>query len=84
MSWHVDWISVAEDQLADNWVQAPDRRAVTAAEAAIQNLLARDPLGQGAAVSEGLRKLTVVPLTVYYEVKPTQNIVEVQAVASTP
>ncbi len=27
----VDWTSVAEDQLADIWVQALDRKAVTAA-----------------------------------------------------
>jgi hypothetical protein len=84
MNWYVDWVSVAEDQLADIWVLAPDRQAVTAAEAAIQNLLTRDPLGRGTAVSEGLRKLTVVPLTVYYEVDSVQRTVEVQAVAYTP
>jgi hypothetical protein len=60
----VEYTSVAEDQLADVWVQAPDRQAVTAAEAHIHQSLARDPLGQGVAVAEGLHKLTVAPLTV--------------------
>jgi hypothetical protein len=80
----VDWTSVAEDQLADIWVQAPDRRAVTAAEATVQNILSRDPLGHGTDVSEDLRKLTVPPLTVYYDVMQTQRVVEVQTVAFTP
>ena len=57
---------------------------LNAAEAAIQGTLARDPLGQGTDVGEGLRKLTVAPLTVYYEVRAAQGFVEVQAVAYTP
>jgi hypothetical protein len=80
----VEWTSAAEDQLANIWVQAHDRRAVNVAEAAIQGTLARDPLGQGTPVAEGLRKLTVAPLTVYYEVRAAQSVVEVQAIAYTP
>jgi hypothetical protein len=80
----VDWSSVAEDQLTDIWLQASDRRAVTVAEATIHNLLERDPLGHGINVSEDLRKLTVAPLTVYYEVSTAQKVVDVQAVAFTP
>ena len=80
----VAYTSVAEDQLTDIWVQAPDRQAVTAAEAEINKRLGRDPLGQGEAVAEGLRKLAVTPLTVYYQVDQAQRVVEVQAVAHTP
>jgi plasmid stabilization system protein ParE len=82
--WTVESTSIAEDQLSDIWLHAPDQRAVTAAQAAIDRMLARDPLAYGKEVREGLRKLTVLPLTVYYEVRPAQQVVEIQAVAYTP
>ena len=47
-------------------------------------MLTRDPLGQGKEASEGLWKLTVKPLTVYYVPDSAQRSVEVQAVAYTP
>jgi hypothetical protein len=81
--WTVESTSIAEDQLAEIWLHAPDQRAVTAAQAAIERTLARDPLAHGQEVREGLRKLTVAPLTVYYEVRPAQKVVEIQAVAYT-
>ena len=84
MNYTVEWTSVAENQLADIWAQAPDRAAVTAADAAIHRVLQRHPLTQGTDVSEGLRKLRVPPLTVYYQVNQAQQIVEVQAVTYAP
>jgi plasmid stabilization system protein ParE len=80
----VEWTSTAEDQLTDIWMQATDPGAVTKATAAIDALLARNPLGHGSAVQEGLRKITIAPLTVYYQVHPTQPLVEVEAAAYTP
>ena len=82
--WLVDWTPIAENQLADIWLHAPDRATVTAAEDAIERMLARDPLGHGREVLEGLWKLTVKPLTVYYVPDAAQGTVEVQAVAYTP
>jgi plasmid stabilization system protein ParE len=80
----VEWTSTAEDQLAEIWLQASDPQAVTTAQATIDGMLARNPLGHGVEVQEGLRKITVPPLTVYYEVNATQRVVEVSGVACTP
>jgi plasmid stabilization system protein ParE len=80
----VEWTSTAEDQLTDIWLQAPDPAEVTKATAAIDGMLARNPLHHGVEVREGLRKITVSPLTVFYEVHPTRPVVEVGAVAHTP
>ena len=74
------WLPAAEDELADLWVAAPDRQAVTAAQAAIDRMLARDPLGLGTAVAEGLLKITVDPLTAYYEVDAARRHVTVSKV----
>ena len=35
--WTLDWLSEAEDDLADIWTQAPDRQAVTDAQNMIGN-----------------------------------------------
>jgi hypothetical protein len=80
----VDWDSTAEDQLADIWLRSPDPGAITAAQAAIDRLLASNPLGHGVDVREGLRKITVPPLTVFYEVHAPQPVVQVSAVTYTP
>jgi len=80
----VEWTSTAEDQLADIWLNAADPPAVTAAQATIDDLLARNPLGHGQEVQEGLRKIQVPPLTAYYAVQTSRSVVEVSAVAYTP
>jgi hypothetical protein len=61
----VEWTTTAEDQLAEIWLLAADPQAVVAAVAAIDTLLARDPLGRGLPVQEGLLKIRVPPLTVF-------------------
>jgi len=82
----VDWSASAEEQLAEVWIQYPaDAVAITKAQAAIDILLAKDPLGKGQQVSpEGLWKLTVAPLTVYYSVDQAAHIVDVDSVHYTP
>ena len=82
--YQVEWTSTAEDQLADSWLHAPNPQAVTAAQAAIDHTLAQNPLGHGAEVGEGLRKIVVPPLTAYYQVFSTPPAVEVSAVTFTP
>ncbi len=55
--WTVLASSEAEEELADIWVQAADRKAVTAAQFAIEQRLARNPIDEGEEVAEGLWKL---------------------------
>ena len=44
MKYTVEWLPIAEDQLAGIWLKATDRNAVSAAVHAIDALLERDPL----------------------------------------
>jgi len=81
-AWTVDWLSEAEDDLADLWIHAPDRAALTAAQNQIDQLLRRDPLGLGTELGEGLRKITVEPLKAYYTVDVPRRRVTVSNVAS--
>lgn len=80
----VVWLPPAEDQLADIWVGAADRAAVTAASSEIDARLAIDPLTKGLAVSEGLRQITVPPLKAFFEVHPLDRLVEVTGVRQVP
>jgi plasmid stabilization system protein ParE len=80
----VSWTEDAEQELADIWTRAGDREAVTAADAAITRLLASDPINNGTDLAEGLRKLIVDPLMVYYSVDPGKRFVEVSHVARCP
>jgi hypothetical protein len=52
----------AEDNLAEIWLDAEDRSAVTEAEAAIHGDLSSDPTGRGTLVAEGLYKIAYPPL----------------------
>ena len=83
-SYTVEWNDDALDQLAVEWMQAPDPRAVNAAQTTIDRLLSRDPLGHGVEVSEGLRRLTVPPLSVQYTVDEERREVEVCSVRRPP
>lgn len=80
----VDWTDDALDMLAGIWTQATNRTAVNAASDRIDQLLARDPIGNGKQMKEGLYKLTVPPLTAYYSVDQANKTVEVSAVRYTP
>jgi plasmid stabilization system protein ParE len=80
----VDWTDAALDMLADIWTQAVNRASVNAAQNQIDALLARDPIGNGKHLSEGLYKLVVPHLTVSYSVDQAKKTVEVSAVRYTP
>jgi hypothetical protein len=80
----VTWISDAEDSLTLIWLQTNDPLAVTRAQAQADALLARDPIGHGEHLSEGLYRLAVPPLTLYYTVDVAQRSVEVSEVRHTP
>lgn len=80
----VEWLPAAEDELARIWVQAVDRRAVTAAQAEIDRRLSRDPLGNGYHLAEGLYRITVLPLNCTYTVNAARRHVQVTWVWHTP
>jgi hypothetical protein len=82
--WKVVWLDDAEQELASIWLNATDKAAVTAADAAIQHLLSTDPLKHGAELSEGLRKLHVAPLLVFFSANSATRTVEVSWVAYVP
>jgi hypothetical protein len=60
------WEPDALDMLAAAWVEAPNRAAVTAAQAAADALLASDPTAFADHLCEGLWRLTVPPICVYF------------------
>jgi hypothetical protein len=80
----VDWLPDALQALADLWVQAADRQAVTDAQAEIDRTLAQDPLSTGHPLPEGLYRLVVPPLAVLYSVDQTRRHVAVEAVWPIP
>jgi hypothetical protein len=84
MNFTVDWLPEAEIALADAWLQASDPGAVTTAQAQIDRLLARDPIGKGQHLHEGLCQIVVNPLTAFYSVDAVARRVEVSQVWYTP
>ncbi len=77
----VEWLAVALNELATLWLQAADRRAVTAAQNEADRLLAQDPHGNGRYLSEGLYHIAVRPLVVSYTIDPARRVVQVTWVA---
>ena len=76
----VVWEPGAEDMLAAVWVETANRNAVAAAQAAADALLAADPTAYADHVAEGLWRITVLPLCVYFAVDGTARRVVVSAV----
>jgi hypothetical protein len=80
MSWTVVYRSSAQDHLANIWLNAPDRQAVTDAADEIDRLLASDPLNAGESRGGNTRIIVERPLTALYDVFPDDALVEVFAV----
>jgi hypothetical protein len=80
----VHWDKSAEMELARIWLYAPDPKAETVASARIDEILALDPVSYGRALSEGLCKLAVPPLTVYYSIHQVNHSVTVSDVFYRP
>ncbi len=72
----VIWSRYAQDQLAELWLNATDRNAVTAAQHQIDQLLLVDPDQQGIPFF-GNRLLLVAPLHVAFSINWLDMIVEV-------
>jgi plasmid stabilization system protein ParE len=76
MRYTVVWHKAALDSLAEAWMTAPDRAAVTAASAKVDAELADDPDEKGESHGED-RLLIVAPLTVAFCVYPDDRRVEI-------
>ena len=78
----VVWVRSAQDELAELWLNAPNRNAVTTAAHAIDEQLAEDASINGTELSEGLRSLFAPPLRAIFSVREDDRIVEVLRVRS--
>ncbi len=70
----------AESELAAIWIQAADRRSVTAAQTLIDAELAVDPSSKGVEVAEGLRRIMAPLLLELFEVHEPDRLVEINKV----
>jgi hypothetical protein len=77
MIFTVVWRSLAQNQLAQLWLNGPDRNAITAAAAAIDAALKRDPLSVGESRSGGERLAFFDPLWVQFAVSQSDRMVTV-------
>jgi hypothetical protein len=80
----VEWPNDVLSDLTTIWLQAPDRRAVTNAQATIDQMLGADPLGNATHLSEGLYKLQVIPLSVTFVINVPQHRVEIYSIHFSP
>ena len=80
MTYTVLWGASAERGLAEIWMNAGDRQAVTDAADAIDSLLHTVPMEVGESRIANVRILIVSPLSVYYDVHQEDRRVAVWAV----
>ena len=73
----VVWTQSAQDELAELWLMAQDRDAVTSAAHAIDQELTQDAPSKGQELHEGLRFLTISPLKVIFTASAEDRAVEV-------
>ena len=73
----VVWHDSTLDELAEIWIKARDRNAVTTAAHIIDVELSEDAEAKGVEVSEGLRALFVPPLRILFNVDEGDRLVEV-------
>lgn len=81
-AFQVDYSRDAEDDLANYWLAAPDRTAVTRAERIIFDKLQADPFGNGRNVAEGLYRIVEAPLAMYYTINADDRRVVVERTRS--
>ena len=84
MTYTVVWRPSAEGTLAEIWTSAADRQAVTDAANAIDALLRVEPFEVGESRVANTRILTVLPLSVYYDVHQDDRLVAVWALWRVP
>ena len=83
MFFYVSYVPVAQNQLAQIWMDASDRNAVTRASHEIDRLLRTQPQTVGEELGD-YRRLEVTPLEVVYTVSPDDCLVQVWRVSYVP
>ncbi len=83
MNFTVDWDKSTENDLMELWLAASDQRAITAATAAVDQLLSEDPFSFGLHLSEGLWRIRVPPLVVHDTIDTALRHVQVTAASRT-
>jgi hypothetical protein len=81
MTFTVTYKPSAEQELAEAWINAPNRQAVTDAANRIDRLLRLDPHNQGESRDGDTRLLFERPLAVHFEIHDEDRWVEVLEVA---
>jgi plasmid stabilization system protein ParE len=84
MKYTVVWKPSARQRLADVWIAAHDRGAVTSAADVIDRVLRDDPSEEGESRGGAARILIVPPLAVVYDVREEDRLVEVLSVRALP
>ncbi len=79
MNYTVVWRPTAERALAQIWVDAADRQAVTDAANLIDAMLGTSPHEVGESRAGDTRILTVMPLSIYYDIHEEDRLVAVWA-----
>lgn len=81
MSFHVHWNIRAENELADIWMQASDRSAVTEAASRLDEALRLAPLRTGESRESEQRRIAVeLPLAILFTVVPNDSLVVITKV----
>jgi hypothetical protein len=75
--WHGD----ARNELAELWMAAPDRGAVSAAADSIDLHLSTDATAKGTSIPDALRQFTVPPLRVLFAVSEADRTVRILEVS---
>ncbi len=73
----VVWLKESQDELAEIWMAARTRDAVTAAAHLIDQQLSEDAASKGVELSEGLRAFFAPPLRIIFTARADDRIVEV-------
>ena len=81
MPYRVEWGADARDTLAEIWLAASDRAAVTRAQHQIDQVLTTFP-ASGEPLSEGIYVVEIPPLRVYYEIDAENLLVTVTNLGS--
>jgi hypothetical protein len=80
MKYTVLWTPNAEGRLARVWVDASDQNAISFAANTIDGLLTNDPDSLGEVVFDTVRRLSLPPLGIEFEVIDAEQIVYVLSV----
>jgi plasmid stabilization system protein ParE len=82
MNYRLKYLRRATQALADIWMAAADRNAVTRASHRLERLLKADPLGVGESRAGRRRLVLINPLAVFYTVDPAGRQVVVTDIRS--